>query len=145
MEYRQSLDEMPLQQLVGTIHNLQTGAYLFARKLFGAKEAVSDLDGSTAIVSLDFQYTIRKRKAWICLALPAELPSVGLNSRLVRLILFMDVSKLPHPSEAEPQTTAKESEADRISPALCRVRAEQAPDDGCPIQAVAGRREGRET
>ena len=58
----QSLDEMPLQQLVGTIHNLQTGAYLFARKLFGAKEAVSDLDGSTAIVSLDFQYTIPEKK-----------------------------------------------------------------------------------
>ena len=58
----QSLDEMPLQQLVGTIQNLQTGAALFARKLFGAKEAVSDLDGSTAIVSLDFQYTIPEKK-----------------------------------------------------------------------------------
>ena len=58
----QALDEMPLQQLVGTIQNLQTGADLFARKLFGAKEAVSDLDGSTAIVSLDFQYTIPEKK-----------------------------------------------------------------------------------
>lgn len=58
----QHLDEMPLQQLVCTIHNLQTGADLFSRKLFGAKEAVSDLDGSTAIVSLNFQYSLPEKK-----------------------------------------------------------------------------------
>lgn len=58
----QHIDEMPLQQLVGSIHNLQIGADLFTRKLFGAKEAVNNLDGSTAIVSLDFQYTLPEKK-----------------------------------------------------------------------------------
>lgn len=57
----QHLDETPLLQLAESIQNLQIGAYLFTRKLFGAKEAVSDLDGSTAIVSLGFQYALPEK------------------------------------------------------------------------------------
>ena len=67
---------------------------------------------------LIFNIPSRKRKAWICLALPAELPSVSLSSRLVRLILFMDVSKLPHPSEAELQTTAKRKRSRSNQPCI---------------------------